>query len=188
MSHVIPLELSDAPSAAQADLKQIQAKTGRLNNLMLTLAHSPTALHAYLGSSAALSGGLLSPALREKLALLTAQFNGCDYCLAAHTILGLKRGLSEHELQLSRRARAADAQQLAALHFAWRVLHTRGKVSTRDVLEVHNAGFSDGHILEITATIAHNVLTNYVNNVAGTPIDFPLAPDLPELEELEECV
>ncbi len=35
------------------------------------------------------------------------------------------------------------------------------------------AGFSDAEIVEIVLHVALNTLTNYVNEVAGTEIDFP---------------
>jgi alkylhydroperoxidase family enzyme len=34
-------------------------------------------------------------------------------------------------------------------------------------------GFDDASVVEIVVTVALNVLTNYVNNVAQTDIDFP---------------
>jgi alkylhydroperoxidase family enzyme len=35
------------------------------------------------------------------------------------------------------------------------------------------AGYSDAQILEIVLHVALNTLTNYVNEVAGTEVDFP---------------
>jgi alkylhydroperoxidase family enzyme len=36
------------------------------------------------------------------------------------------------------------------------------------------AGFDEASIIEIVANVAVNVLTNYINNVAQTDIDFPV--------------
>lgn len=38
---------------------------------------------------------------------------------------------------------------------------------------VRAAGFSDGEIMEIVTNVALNILTNYVNLVAQTVVDFP---------------
>jgi len=35
------------------------------------------------------------------------------------------------------------------------------------------AGFDDAAVIEIVLNVAVNVLTNYVNNVAHTDVDFP---------------
>jgi alkylhydroperoxidase family enzyme len=37
---------------------------------------------------------------------------------------------------------------------------------------VRRAGFSDGQVIEMIANVAWSVFTNYVNEVAGTEIDF----------------
>src|SRR5207253_6864966 len=61
----------------------------------------------------------------------------------------------------------------AALSFTQAVLETRGGVSDADVEQVRAAGYSDGEIAEIIAHVALSVLTNYVNRVADTEVDFP---------------
>jgi alkylhydroperoxidase family enzyme len=38
---------------------------------------------------------------------------------------------------------------------------------------VKRAGYSDSDVIEIVAHVALNTLTNYVNEVAQTEIDFP---------------
>jgi hypothetical protein len=39
---------------------------------------------------------------------------------------------------------------------------------------VRQAGYDEGQIVEIVLHVALNTLTNYVNEVAGTEIDFPV--------------
>jgi alkylhydroperoxidase family enzyme len=41
---------------------------------------------------------------------------------------------------------------------------------------VRSAGYGDAEIIEIVLHVALNTLTNYVNEVAKTEIDFPVAP------------
>ena len=42
-----------------------------------------------------------------------------------------------------------------------------------DLAAVKSAGFADGAVIEIVLHVALNTLTNYINLVAGTDIDFP---------------
>jgi alkylhydroperoxidase family enzyme len=42
------------------------------------------------------------------------------------------------------------------------------------VRAVKDAGYSDAEVMEIVAHVALNTLTNYVNEVAQTEIDFPV--------------
>jgi hypothetical protein len=48
-----------------------------------------------------------------------------------------------------------------------------GHVSDADLASVKAAGYSEAEIIEIVLLVALNTLTNYVNNVAQTDIDFP---------------
>ena len=41
---------------------------------------------------------------------------------------------------------------------------------------VRRDGLDDGLIVEIIANVALNVLTNYLNKIAETEIDFPVVP------------
>ena len=50
---------------------------------------------------------------------------------------------------------------------------SRGGVADADLARLRAAGFDDGEIAEIVAHVALNVLTNYLNRVAETEIDFP---------------
>ena len=49
----------------------------------------------------------------------------------------------------------------------------RGSVSDDALGRIRTAGYSEGEIVELVANVALNILTNYVNRVAGTEIDFP---------------
>jgi alkylhydroperoxidase family enzyme len=42
------------------------------------------------------------------------------------------------------------------------------------VQAVKAAGYTDAQVVEIVAHVALNTLTNYVNEVLGTEIDFPV--------------
>ncbi|MFI4873863.1 MAG: carboxymuconolactone decarboxylase family protein, partial [Blastopirellula sp. JB062] len=131
-----------------------------------------------LGFSQSLSSGRLPARLREKIALVVGETNHCDYCLAAHTLLGKGAGLSADDTLDARRGRSSDEQEQAALQFAQTIVNERGWVSDDAVLAVRQAGYDDGQIAEIVANVALNLFTNYFNHVAGTEIDFPAAPEL----------
>ena len=60
------------------------------------------------------------------------------------------------------------------MQFALRVAQSRGRVSDAELATLRLAGFDDAAMIEIVANVAVNVLTNYINNVALTDIDFPI--------------
>jgi AhpD family alkylhydroperoxidase len=142
------------------------------------MSHSSSVAKAYLGFSQALSTGTLPPRLREQLALVVGETNGCEYCLAAHTALGKRAGLTEEETCDARRATSQNEKEHLALAFARKIVQNRGVVDDADVEQLRQARYTDGEIAEIVANVALNIFTNYFNQVAGTELDFPAAPSL----------
>lgn len=164
----------DAPLKSQLLLDAVEKQLGVVPNLFRLVGSSTAALEGYLGLNSAL-GRTLDAKTRERIALAVAQANGCDYCLSAHTYLGLNLAkIDDAEIALNRAGHSGDAKADAALVFARKVLETRGRVSDADLAAVRLAGFSEPQVIEIVASVALNVLTNYVNNVAQTDIDFPV--------------
>jgi len=154
-------------------LSGVQRKLGVTPNMARTMAQSPSVLEAYLGFSSALGGGALDVKLREQIALISAEINGCAYCASAHTAVGKMVGLDDDTIFAARRGHARGARTEAALQFARTLIVNRGEVSDADVQAVKDADFNEGEIAEIIANVALNIFTNYFNVVAQTDIDFP---------------
>ena len=170
----IPATVDTAPAAAQPLLSGVKAKLGSVPNLFRLLAVSPAALEGYLGLSGALGKGSLDARTRERIALAVAEFNGCGYCTSAHAFIGKNMaGLSDAEIAANRNGGSTDDRAAAAVRFAVKVVETRGQVSDADVASIRLAGYSDAEVVEIVLHVALNTLTNYVNEVAETTIDFP---------------
>ena len=174
MSRIPPVDRNTTNDGVRRNFDAVQKQLGVVPNMMRTMAQSPSVLEGYLGFGAALRRGRLPVALHEQIALAVAETNSCDYCLSAHTALGLGAGLSNDDLAASREARATDPKVAAALQFARAVVDRRGDVRDQDLARVRTAGYTDGEIAEIIAHVALNVFTNYFNRAAQTDIDFPL--------------
>jgi uncharacterized peroxidase-related enzyme len=169
----------DTADSATAELLNSVKKTmGTVPNLIATMANSPAVAKAYLGFAQALSAGALPRRLREQIALVVGEANGCGYCVAAHTALAQRAGLTEQDTKEARRAASRDGKEQAALVFARKVVRDRGVVADDDVEQLRRSGYTDGEIGEIVANVALNIFTNYFNHVAGTEVDFPAAPGL----------
>ena len=170
-----PASIEASPAAAQPLLDAVKKQLGIVPNLFRVVGNSPAALEGYLGLNAALGKGLLDARTRERIALAVAELNGCDYCLSAHTYLGKNVAkLDDAELAANREGGSSDAKADAALRFAAKVVRERGHVTDADVKTVKAAGYSDAQVIEIVLHVALNTLTNYVNEVAKTDIDFPV--------------
>jgi len=176
MSRIPTAATIDAsPAASRPLLEAVKKQLGLAPNIFRMVANSPAALEGYVGLLGALGKGALPAATHERIALAVAEFNGCDYCLSAHTYLGSHVAkLDDGEMTANRSGASNDVQADAAVRFASKVLRQRGHVSDDDVRAVKTAGYSDAQIVEIVQHVALNIWTNYVNNVAKTDIDFPV--------------
>lgn len=174
-----PATIADAPAAAQPLLEAVKKQLGSVPNLFRVVANSPAALEGYLGLSAALGKGTLPAATRERVALAVAEINGCAYCLSAHSYLGKTFAkLDEAEIRTNRAGHSNDPKADVAVQFAAQVTKTRGHVSDEDLRVVKLAGYDDAQVVEIVLHVALNTWTNYINEVAQTVIDFPVAKTL----------
>jgi uncharacterized peroxidase-related enzyme len=164
----------DVPEASKPILDAVHKQLGVVPNMFRLIASSPAALQGFAANNGALTK-TLDVKTRERIALAVAQVNGCDYCLSAHSYLGLNLAkISPQEVALNRQGRSSDATADAAVRFAAKIVRERGRVTEADIRSVRDAGFSDGQIVEIVAVAVENVFTNLLNIVAETEIDFPV--------------
>jgi uncharacterized peroxidase-related enzyme len=170
-----PATIETSPAASQPLLQAVKKQIGSVPNLFRLIGNSPAALEGYLGLNGALAKGTLEPATRERVALAIAQVNGCGYCLSAHTYLGKNVAkLSDAEIAANRGGHSTDPKADAAVAFAVAVINSRGHVADADIKAVRDAGYNDAQLIEIVLHVALNTLTNFVNEVANTEIDFPV--------------
>lgn len=151
----------------------VQNKLGFIPNLIKVMGNSPALLQTYLTLGELNGKGNFSNKFREQLALAIAEENACNYCLSAHTAIGKMNGLTEAETEENRKGRSSDTKVQAGLNFAQLVTKNRGNVTSEEIAEVKAAGYNDGDILEIVLNVVANTLTNYVNHIAETEVDFP---------------
>ena len=174
MSRIGIPALDQTPAASLPLLDGVKKQLGIVPNLMKVVGNSPAALGGYLSLGNALAKGALGAKTGERIALAVAEINGCGYCLAAHTYLGKNAAkLDDAEIAANRSGRSNDPRADAAVRFAASVALERGHVSDAAVQAVKSAGYGDAEVMEIVAHVALNTLTNYVNVVAQTEIDFP---------------
>ena len=173
MSRLHTIDPAAATGKAETLLATVKSKMGMVPNMTRIMANAPAVLDGYLSLSGALASSSLDPQLREKLALLSAEENGCGYCLAAHSAVGKMVGVPEAEIASSRRGVSSDARHEAALRFAQRFLDSKGGISDEDLAAIRAAGFSDAEIAEIAAHVSAAVFTNYFNRLAHPELDFP---------------
>jgi uncharacterized peroxidase-related enzyme len=175
MTNFAPTEPETATGQAAELLTQVKNTLGLVPNMTKVMANSPALLTAFLTLSGAVGGGVLPAGVRERLAISTAQLNGCEYCLSAHTYIGANIAkVDTAELAAARAAHSEDPHVAALLRLSNEIAENNGDVS-RDGLRAARAhGVTDEEIGEVVANIALNVLTNYFNLLADVDNDWPV--------------
>ena len=173
MSRINQVDRDNASPEQVQLLDAIEAQFGMVPNFLKVFANSPAALEAFLGLQQIAGSGSLDAATRERIALALAQKNACEYCVSAHTAIGRKAGLSASEIEANRAGGSEDEKAAAAVRFARALNDSSGEVTTRELLDVRNAGYSDAEIVEIITHVGMNILTNILGKASRVDIDFP---------------
>jgi uncharacterized peroxidase-related enzyme len=172
----INFDVSKTPIGSQEILPAIHKAFGSTPNMFKVVANSPAALKSMWGAFGALGAGTLGAKLGEQIAVAIANRNACEYCLAAHTVLGKGAGANVEEMVAAQSGQSSDPKTAAALRFALNIVSKRAQISVAEVDAVRSAGFNDEQIVEIMAHVALNIFTNYVNIAFEVPLDFPKVP------------
>jgi uncharacterized peroxidase-related enzyme len=173
MQRIPPLDPAQATGKTKEHLEQLRKRHHRVPNMHATMANAPAVLDAYLSLSSALSHSSLEPDLRARIALAVAAANSAEYCLAAHAEAARALKVPADEIALAREARSRNPRDQAALAFARAVVEEMGQVTDAEMAAVKKAGWSDAAVLEIVASVAASLFTNYFNHAVGTAVDFP---------------
>jgi alkylhydroperoxidase family enzyme len=178
MERISMIQPGEAGGRARDLLEAVEAAFGAVPNAAKVMANSPAVLESFLALTSAMGGAKIGDRLHHQIKLGASEANACSYCTSMLCAVGPGAGLTASDLVEGRSGAAADPRTDAALKFAGAVLETRGKVGDGDLRAVRKAGFGDTEIVEIVASVIAGCFTNFLNNVAGTALDFPEAEPL----------
>jgi AhpD family alkylhydroperoxidase len=164
--------LGSAPAASQPVLEQLQQTFGLIPNIAGAMANSPELLKAFAGLFQQVHSGSFTEAEIQALLLTNAVTNACNWAVAFHTMLALKEGLTQADVEAIRHCGLPADPRLAALsHLARRLIETRGHVPAQDIKDFITAGFAQTQSLEILAVIAASTITNYAGTITQPPLE-----------------
>ncbi|MEI6411190.1 MAG: carboxymuconolactone decarboxylase family protein [Bacteroidota bacterium] len=168
---------ADVSANNQAIFDNLQKALGFVPNLYAAIAYSDTGLENYLNFQNAKTS--LSKKEKEVVNLVVSQENECRYCQSAHTAIGKMNGFTDTQILEIRGGTAAfDAKLDALAKFTLEVTRHKGRVSAQVLDNFLAAGYTKGSIVDVIIAVADKVVMNYVHNLTGVPIDFPVAQEL----------
>ena len=175
MSRIVTPALETATGATAEIYAQIKKAVGSVPNTFAAIgAHGPAALKAVLQADGVLAAGSLSKQDQETIKLVVSEVAGCDYCVAAHSLLGKLAGLKPDALRQIRTGQSTgDAKRDALAHFVRTLAQTSGTIGEAEVQAIRAVGYTDAQLVDISLAIALTVFTNVFNRINDTEIDFP---------------
>jgi uncharacterized peroxidase-related enzyme len=177
MSRLSVPSLQSATGATAEIYGEIKKAVGNVPNTFAAIgAHGPAALKAVLAADAVLATGTLTKRDQETIKLVVSAVAGCDYCVAAHSLLGKLAGLNPEVLKQIRGSEpTGDAKRDALIRFVRKLAETSGTIGDDDFAAIKAAGYSDAQLVDISLAFATTVFTNVFNRINDTEIDFPAA-------------
>lgn len=177
MAHFPLHDIDDAPEGSRPILEGAKDEYGFLPNLLGVMATSPALLEAYTSVAEAFDKTSLTPGERQVVLLATSHENGCEYCMAAHSAIGMDAGLDEPVVEALRAGRPLPDGKLEALRrFTKRVVETRGWPGDEAIEAFEAAGYTRQNVLDVITGVGMKTLSNYTNHIAGTPLDEVFRP------------
>ena len=175
MSRIVTPTLETATGPTAEIYAQIKKAVGSVPNTFAAIgAHGPAALKAVLQADSVLAAGSLSKQDQETIKLVVSAVAGCDYCVAAHSLLGKLAGLKPDALRQIRAGEpTGDAKRDALARFVRTLTQTSGTISEAEFRAIRAAGYTDAQLVDISLAIALTVFTNVFNRINDTEIDFP---------------
>ena len=161
----------------QAIFDNLQKGLGFVPNLYAYYAKNETALGDYLALQNRKS--TLNAKEREVINLVTSQINGCRYCQSAHSVLGKMNGFTDEQIiELRKGAASFDPKLDALVKFTASVVENRGRANEESKETFFAAGYTEANFIDVVIIIGDKIISNYIHNMTGFPIDFPIAPEL----------
>lgn len=164
------------PKTASAEgrhaLARAETNFGFLPNLIRVMAETPPLAEAYLTLTELFERTALTPEEQQVVLLTVSRRNGCDYCVAAHSVTAEMQRLPEDVIQALRQGRQLTDTRLEALRrFSEHLVEDRGWADESELASFMDAGFNREQILAVVLGIGLKTLSNYTNHLAATPLD-----------------
>lgn len=163
----------------QAIFDNLNHKLGFVPNLYAYYAKNETALADYLAFQNRKT--TLKAKEKEVINLVVSQINDCRYCQSAHTAIGKMNGFTDDQILEIRSGSAGfDAKLDALAKFAKAVVEGKGRVKDSEKDLFFADGYNEANLIDVVIAVGDKIISNYIHNLAGFEVDFPLAPELKE--------
>ncbi|MDO9596522.1 MAG: carboxymuconolactone decarboxylase family protein [Azoarcus sp.] len=170
----LPLQtIETAPHASTPFVERAIANNGFLPNLVAVLANAPAAIETYFTVGEINARASLTLVEREVVQITAASLHGCEFCVAGHSAIALRKaGLDPSTvLALQQRGATGEPRHDALAAFTRAVIVSRGAVGDGELKSFTDAGFTLAQALEVVLGVSLATLCNFANNLARNEIN-----------------
>lgn len=179
MPRISRLGRKDVGEQAGAIYDRYMRQRGNVPNMFRTVAHRPEILATMIAHmEAVLNTGTLPTSLKELVIVRTSQLNGCEYCLASHSLIAKKLGWSEEQIAGLTAFETRDdfsAAEKAALRLAERLTRNERPLNDEEFAELRQF-YDEGEIIELMAASGLFNYFNRFNNLLAMEPTKPASP------------
>jgi uncharacterized peroxidase-related enzyme len=170
MTWIKTIPYSDATGWLKSLYKRIKGPNDNVDNIMLAHSLRPHSMEGHLALYKNVlhhTSNTLPKWYLECLGVYVSLLNRCDYCMEHH-FQGLKR-LLEDDLRADAMFEAINnanwdqqftSKEAAGIRYAEQLTSRPSEIQEADIIELRNAGFDDGEILEINQVVSYFAYAN----------------------------
>lgn len=171
---------AEVSTANQQIFDNLEKQVGFVPNLYATYTYSKNGLADYLSLSGRQSS--LSGKEKEIVNLVVSEVNGCNYCKAAHTVIGKMNGFTDDQvLEIRGGSASFDAKFDALAKFVKNISLNRSQPDAEAIDRFFAAGYTKENLVDTIILIGDKTISNYLFGATQIPVDFPAAPELEEV-------
>ena len=110
--------------------------------------------------------------LKESIAVVISNANSCNYCTQAHGMLLQLMGFTDEKINdLKNNFESFSDKEKSALNYALKINDSANKTISDDHKILHDFGYNDKQIVEITSVVAAFNWANIIADALGTEME-----------------
>lgn len=153
--------------------ESIKKQIGMLPNVYAVTGYSSKSLALHINMTNKAGKGSFTNKELEAIKLAVSQVNGCHYCLSAHTAIAKMNGFTDEDALSFRQLTSSDDKLNILTKLAANITTNRGRATKELMAAFFDIGYTEKALVDLILVITDITFTNYLNEIAKVPIDFP---------------
>ncbi len=146
---------------------------GMLPNVYAVAGYSSESLAMHINMTNKAGKGSFTNKEIEAIKLAVSEVNGCHYCLSAHTAIAKMHGFTDADALSFRELTSTNHKLNVLTNLAADMVVNKGRATEEMLTDFFNLGYTEKALVDLVLVITDITFTNYLNEVANVPIDFP---------------